>query len=159
MANYSFFIKYISFVWFVIHGLGGSAVCISQSEKIDVLEDVLSIHRQKFSWMIEKELDSLESLLDDDVVYIHSNGWQESKSDVINNIKSDHLNYIKVNIIEAYARQYGNTVIVNGKGVFDVALDEKPIEIWLNYTEVYHRKSGDKWLLVSRHANSSKRSE
>ena len=67
-------------------------------------------------------------------------------------MKSGKLNYLKVNVTEAKARIYKNTAIVNGKGVFNVMLEGKPVEINLLYTEVYINKKNN-WQLASRHAN------
>lgn len=113
--------------------------------------NVLKLHQDKFRWMAGVQLDSLGALLDDGVRYIHSNGWIESKQEVLENLRSKKLSYNSVTIEEAQARAYGKTVTVVGKGKFSVAMDGKPIELSLLYTEVYvrHRKH---WKLVSRHA-------
>ncbi len=129
-------------IFFLIAGL-----CNAQSAK----EDVLEIHSKKFEWMSSKQLDSLSALLDEDVLYIHSNGWIESKEEVLGNLESEKLIYRKVTVEKADARAYDKTVIVQGSGLFEVALEGKPIDIKLNYTEVYINVEGA-WKLVSRHA-------
>ncbi len=113
---------------------------------------VLELHQKKFDWMINKQYDSLQMVLEKQLVYIHSNGWIETKAEVIADLKSGKLNYLKVNVTEAKARIYKNTAIVNGKGIFNVMLEGKPVEINLLYTEVYINKK-NKWQLASRHAN------
>ena len=113
---------------------------------------ILELHQKKFDWMVNKQYDSLQMVLENQLVYIHSNGWIETKAEVIADLKSGKLNYIKVNVTEAKARIYKNTAIINGKGVFNVMLEGKPVEINLLYTEVYINKK-DKWQLASRHAN------
>ncbi len=124
-----------------------SGLCHAQSDK----EDVLSLHQKKFEWMSSKQLDSLSLLLDKDVLYIHSNGWIETKEEVLGNIESGKLSYRKVTVDKADAREYDKTVIVQGSGLFEVALEGKPLDIKLNYTEVYVNVDGE-WKLVSRHA-------
>jgi len=113
---------------------------------------VLELHQKKFDWMINKQYDSLQIVLEKELIYVHSNGWIETKAEVIADLKSGKLNYIKVNVTEAKARIYKNTAIVNGKGVFNVILEGKPVEINLLYTEVYINKKNN-WQLASRHAN------
>jgi len=112
---------------------------------------VLQLHHDKFRWMTMAQLDSLGLVLDDRVRYIHSNGWVESRTEVLENLRSKKLSYQAVTVEEAQARAYGKSVVVVGKGKFQVALDGKPLEINLLYTEVYvrHKK---RWKLVSRHA-------
>lgn len=113
---------------------------------------ILQLHESKFSWLVNKQYDSLKAVLDEQLIYIHSNGWTESKSDIIADLKSGKLNYLGVKVSEAKARFFKGTAIVTGKGTFNVVMEGKPIELQLAYTEVYVEKKKS-WKLVSRHAN------
>src|ERR1700704_30322 len=80
---------------------------------------VLDLSKRKFDWLINKQYDSLNASLDDKLEYIHSNGWVQSKTDVINDSKSGSMVYQSVDIKEAKARAYNNdVVIVTGTGTF-----------------------------------------
>ena len=113
---------------------------------------VLKLHENKFRWMVNKQFDSLNAVLDDRVQYVHSNGWTEDKKEIIEDMKSGKLTMTSVKVTEANARVYKGFAIVNGKGVFSVIMDGKPLDISLLYTEVYAKRQNG-WLLVSRHAN------
>jgi hypothetical protein len=113
---------------------------------------VLRLHEKKFQWMTKKQLDSLNNILDPRVVYVHSNGWQQNKKEIIDDLKSGKLVMNNVTVTEAKARVYKGAVIINGKGKFDVMVDGKAVVLDLLYTEVYVRKNAG-WLLVTRHAN------
>lgn len=113
---------------------------------------VLRLHEKKFQFMAKKQLDSLNAILDERVVYVHSNGWQQNKKEVIEDLKNGKLIMNSVTVTEAKARVYKGAVIINGKGKFDVVVEGKPVVIELLYTEVYVRKK-EGWLLVTRHAN------
>lgn len=113
---------------------------------------VLRLHENKFRWMVNKKLDSLNAILDERVVYVHSNGWTENKKEIIEDLRSGKLVMNSVTITEAKARVYKGVVIINGKGNFNVLVDGKAVDINLVYTEVYVRREKG-WLLVSRHAN------
>lgn len=113
---------------------------------------LLQLHEKKFRWMTEKKLDSLQTILDERLVYIHSNGWMETAKEVIDDLKSGKLTMNSVQVTEAMVRVFkNNTGIVNGKGVFNVMVNDKQVELSLYYTEVYIKKKNN-WLLVSRHA-------
>lgn len=112
---------------------------------------VLSLHNKKFNWMIEGKTDSLEMVLHPDLMYIHSNGWTETKEEMSANLKNGKLEYHKVHIKESQVRVSGNTAIVTGKGVFSVSLEGKQSEFPLYYTEVYVLDN-DTTRLISRHA-------
>jgi Domain of unknown function (DUF4440) len=124
----------------------------SQTEKQTKEQTVLALHVKKFDWMVQKQYDSLETVLDKELMYIHSNGWIESKDEVMADLKSGKLNYTSVKITEAKARIFKTTAVVTGKGIFNVVMENKPLEIQLMYTEVYVEKKGN-WMIVSRHAN------
>lgn len=94
---------------------------------------VLDLSKNKFGWMIRMKYDSLESVLDDRLLFVHSNGWTENKQELIQDIKSGKLRYVNIDITESTARLYTNTAIVTGKGKYIV--------------------NNGKWLLTSRHAN------
>lgn len=124
------------------------------AQQSNIEKYVLALHEKKFEWMCHKQLDSLASVLDDRLVYIHSSGWMETKTDMINDLSSGKLIMNKVTVNEATADYFkDNTVIVHGKGVFNVTgTDGKSVDINLYYTEVYMKKKSN-WLLVTRHAS------
>ena len=113
---------------------------------------ILDLSKKKFDWLIAKQSDSLEYLLDDRAQYIHSSGWIQNKKEVVEDLASGRLNYNKVTIKEASARLYNTTAIVTGLGTLEGINDGKPFSLDLRYTEVYI-KNGNHWKLVLRHAN------
>ena len=112
---------------------------------------VLKLHETKFRWMVNKKLDSLNTILDERIVYVHSNGWVQNKKEIIEDLKSGKLVMNSVIVTEAVARVYKGFVIINGKGVFNVIVDGNAVEINLLYSEVYAKREKG-WLLVSRQA-------
>jgi hypothetical protein len=115
-------------------------------------QQVLDLSKKKFHWLTGMQLDSLESMLDDRLLFIHSSGWTETKTELIQDLKSGKLRYVRVDVEETSVRMYEKTAIVTGKGKFFVVLEGKDLEINLSYTEVYVQR-GNKWVLASRHAN------
>jgi hypothetical protein len=124
---------------------------IDKKIKEDLESSIHSIHLKKFKWFASQQFDSLTTLLHEDVHYIHSNGWKESKAEVIANIKSGKLTYTDVKVHESNVRVIDQTGVVTGKGTFYVSMDGKPYAFDLYYTEVYVvTDEGIK--LISRHA-------
>jgi len=114
-------------------------------------KDLEALHAQKFEWMQQRNLDSLDTYLHPTLVYVHSNAWRETKEEVMENLAEKKLEYHQVDILDSKIRIDGTTGIVNGKGQFQVALNGSPLTIHLDYTEVYVW-NGSKWMLMSRHA-------
>jgi hypothetical protein len=115
-------------------------------------QGVLDLSKRKFDWLISNQYDSLIALLDDKAQYIHSNGWIQTKNEVIEDSKSGKLKYQSVSIKDAQARIYGTSAVVTGLGTFAGIKEGNSFSMDLRYTEVYVR-SGNRWKLVSRHAN------
>ena len=124
----------------------------SQTKKEKIEQNIITLHKKKFDWLISKQYDSLAALFSENVEYIHSNGWIENKTEIIDDLKSGKLNYKRVEVSEAKVRLSKNAAILTGKGVFFVTMDNKDLEIKLLYSEVYIKEKG-KWLLTHRHAN------
>jgi ketosteroid isomerase-like protein len=132
------------FLFFVLISWGTTTSAQTASDTL------LALHVQKFDWMVAQDTAALAKLLHDDVVYIHSNGWHEAKTAILMNLVTGKLTYKKVTVEQSQVRLFGQMAIVNGVGIFEVALDGKPLTIKLDYTEVYSFEAG--WKLVSRHA-------
>lgn len=118
----------------------------------DTEQTLLLLSKKKFEWLVKKEIDSLNLVLDERVRYVHSNGWTQNKKEIIEDIHTGKLNYLSIEVKSNAVRLYQNTAIVNGRGSFQVSMDGKPLTIELSYTEVYV-KENKKWLLASRHSN------
>jgi len=113
---------------------------------------VLDLCKQKFQWMIHGRVDSLESVLDDRLKFIHSTGWTQTKRELLSDVKSGKLNYQSIAVSDMEVRLYGTTAIVTGTGTFSGTNTGEPFVVNLLFTEVYVLKN-KVWLLASRHAN------
>lgn len=127
-------------------------IVISASAQTKEEQEIIQVSKNKFRWMIEMKLDSLADVLDDRLMFIHSNGWTENKQALIQDIKSGKLRYQSIEVRDLLVRIYPKTAILTGKGNFKVLLDGNELEINLSFTEVYVLKK-NRWLLASRHSN------
>jgi hypothetical protein len=128
---------------------------VGSTEGLAQLSDEQQVRQlvyKKFEWMRMLRIDSLTDMLDENLMYIHSNGWVETREDVINNLKNGKLVYRQVTINEATVRLYPNTAIVTGKGAFSGMNSGTEFSLNLLFTEVYVKKI-NRWLLASRHAS------
>jgi len=135
----------ITFFAFVI--VSCSALAQSFNE-----QEVLSLSERKFKWMINLNMDSLENILDENVMYVHSNGWTQNKQEIIEDFRTKKLVLNKVDILETKIRNFENTYIINGKGEFSGTINSVVFSVTLLYTEVYIFRN-NKLFLFSRHAN------
>ena len=139
--------KLLAIVLFAVHCSLFTASAQSKEEK-----QILDLSKKKFEWMIHKQYDSLNAMVDDNIKYVHSNGWVQSKKEMADDFKSGKISLQDVTTEDATVRLYEHTALLDGKGKFKGLMNDKPFELELMYTEVYILKN-NKWLLVSRHAN------
>ena len=116
-------------------------------------QEIISLSRKKFRWMVEAKLDSLRDVLDDRLTYTHSSGWVQTKNDVINDFTNGKLTYQSIDIQELKARVYPTTAIVNGRGKFSVTVNSTMVITYaLMFTET-NVLIDKKWKLAARHSN------
>jgi hypothetical protein len=136
---------------FIVTGLLFSCIVFvfaqSKQEK-----EVLEVSRAKFNWLVNKNIDSLHFVLDDRLTYIHSNGWVQSKKELMDDLLSGKLTYDKIEVLESTVRLYSKSAIVTGKGKFVASLSGTTNTFDLTYTETYVLQKRE-WKLVSRHAS------
>jgi hypothetical protein len=115
---------------------------------------IIQCSAEKFTEMIQGNVTSLSNLLHSNLRYVHSNGWVETKEDVLENIRSGKLVYHSIEILETEVRSGDGFAVLIGRGIFSVSLEGKPMELELKFTEVYvYDRKVKQWLLYSRHAN------
>ena len=124
-----------------------SATAQSKQEK-----DVIALSSAKFKWIVSKNIDSLNYVLDERLTFIHSNGWMQTKKELIEDLQSGKLNYVSIEVASATARVYPKSAVVTGRRAFTFTMDGKTNTIQLAYTETYVLQKRE-WKLASRHAN------
>lgn len=135
-----------------IYTVAGLMLCFNlvvSAQNAPAEKYVKAFSETKNRWLIENNIDSIRSLLDNRCLYMHSNGWVQTADEVIKDMQSKKLVYKKVTIAESQARQFESMVIVTGKGRFEGEVDGKAFGMVLMYTEVYVKRKSS-WKLVSR---------
>jgi hypothetical protein len=112
-------------------------------------QKVINLSAAKYRWMVNLEFDSLQAVLHDRMVYIHSNGWSENKKELIDDLRSGKLIMKSVEVQSATAHLFNQTAIVNGQAKFVGEANGTAFSFDLLYSEGYIKENG-KWLLISR---------
>jgi len=125
---------------------------VSLAQQTPAEKFVTTLSKNKNNWLLNKQYDSVQSILDSRCLYIHSNGWIQNKAEVLDDMKTEKLVYQTIEVSNTTARQYEKMVIVNGNGAFAGTINGNAFKVNLVFTEVYvNRKNG--WKLTSRHAS------
>ena len=74
-------------------------------------QELLKLSKQKWDWMSERNVDALDTLFDDQAVFVHM-GATMTKSQELDVIKSGFIHYKKAEIEDGSVRFFGSTAIV-----------------------------------------------
>jgi hypothetical protein len=122
------------------------------SERAAVEDELRALSKAKWRWATDGELDRLEDLFDDELVFVHLIGDIRSKAEWIGELRSGRFVYERIEPHETLARALGQDAgVVVGRGTFTV---NGGLVFRLVCTEVYARFDGE-WKLANLHACTS----
>ncbi|TLM93375.1 nuclear transport factor 2 family protein [Hymenobacter jeollabukensis] len=95
-----------------IHGKDGKP----NAKDAAAAKEVEALERQRFEAQVKKDYAFLEKVFADDLVYTHSNGKQNGKTDYIQSIRDGKSVYDKIDVEALNVRGYndGKAAVVNG---------------------------------------------
>jgi ketosteroid isomerase-like protein len=106
--------------------------------------EISSLEDQRFQAQVGGDLDALERLLSDQLVYTHSSASVDTKASFIESIKTRRP-YQKVERSGEEVRLHGDTAVVTGQARIDLNGGR---QLNLRYTDVWV-KSADGWRMVA----------
>lgn len=96
----------------------------------------------------------LSSILDENLSYGHSNGWVESKENVLQNLASGKLKYIEIKEDSILSKSEDALGYIRYVAEMSVEMDGKPMNLRLKVLEVWRKKNGT-WKLFARQATKA----
>ena len=110
-------------------------------------QDVISLSKEKWRWMSERNVDSLTALFHDDAVFVHMGGTM-SKSQELEVIRSGGIHYKSAEIQEVSVKLIGTTAILLNRIRLVAVVGGKEVTNPFVVTEVYVQQGGT-WKLGS----------
>jgi len=96
--------------------------------------------------MTHRDLNALEPMRAQDLIYCRANGRCESKAQLLQSLKSGRIRYRAVNILSLRPRTAAGAVIVNGSIAVDGTMDGEVVNMQMVYMAVYVRRDA-RWRL------------
>ena len=110
-------------------------------------QKIINLSKQKWDWMSEKNVDSLNVLFDDKAMFIHMGGtW--GKTQEITTIKSGAIWYKKAEVYSVVVNMFGNTAILLNDIDLVAEVGGNEVTNPFMVTEVYIKENG-KWKMGS----------
>lgn len=113
----------------------------------NVEQEILGLSKEKWRWMSERKLDSLEALFHEEAVFVHMGGTM-SRSQELDVIKTGRIHYKQADIQEVSVRIIGTTAIVLNKIRLLAVVGGTEVTNPFVVTEVYVQQGGA-WKLAS----------
>jgi hypothetical protein len=110
-------------------------------------QDLITLSKQKWQWMAERNVEALDKLLAEEAVFVHM-GATMNKSDELEVIKSGRIQYKDAQIQEVSVRFVGGAAILLNKIRLVAVVGGNEVVNPFNVTEVYVKLDGA-WKLAS----------
>ena len=118
-----------------------------QSSNSSVERELINLSKQKWQWMSERKVDSLDALFHEKAVFVHM-GATMTKTQELEVIKSGTIQYKTVEIQEASVRFIDKTAIILNKIRLVAVVGGNEVTNPFMVTEVYVQHEGN-WKLAS----------
>jgi Domain of unknown function (DUF4440) len=110
-------------------------------------KEIINLSKQKWQWMSDKNVDSLNVLFDEKAMFVHMGGsW--GKTQEITTIKNGGIWYKKAEVYSVIVNMFGNTaILLNDIDLLAVVGGNEVVHSFM-VTEVYIKEKG-KWKMGS----------
>jgi ketosteroid isomerase-like protein len=115
---------------------------LSAAETADPRQEVLAADARRFAAMVQGDLAALENLLTEDLTYTHSSGKVETRTEILESLRSGRLRYLAAEPSESAVRLHGETAIVTGRADLRVSAQGGELTLPVRFTEVWVKSSG-----------------
>ena len=108
------------------------------------MDEILALEDQRIEAMTNGDVETLEKILADDLIYTHTTARLDTKASFIDAVKTGKSNYKSVVRKDIQVRQFGDTAVVTGHAKFHVG-DNK---FEARFIDVYVKRKGA-WQMVA----------
>jgi hypothetical protein len=116
-------------------------------QNVNLEQEVINLSKEKWHWMSERKVDSLDALFHEKAVFVHMGGTM-SRDQELNVIKSGGIHYKKADIHEVSVNIIGTTAILLNRITLLAVVGGNEVTNPFTVTEVYVQQDGS-WKLAS----------
>ena len=110
-------------------------------------QEIINLSKQKWNWMADKNVDSLDVLFDDKSMFVHMGGsW--GKTQELTTVKSGGIWYKKAEVYAVVVNIFGNTAILLNDIDLQAVVGRNEVTNPFMVTEVFIKENG-KWKMGS----------
>ena len=110
---------------------------------------IIDLDRKRMQAMANKDIATLEAVLADDLVYTHSSARLDAGVDRRPRGHAADQALLGVEPSDVKAQDLGDTVVLTGVAHIKVVSNGTPNAFGVRYTDVYAKRDGGKWQMVT----------
>ena len=111
-------------------------------------DELRAVQAQRFQAMIDADIEALDAILAEDLVYTHTTGSVDSKAKLVASIGAGTVNYASIEPSDINLRVFGNVAVIVGRAAMHVIAQGQDHILAIRFTEVYVNQDAG-WQLVS----------
>jgi ketosteroid isomerase-like protein len=109
---------------------------------------IIELDRKRMTAMAEKNVDTLNQVIADDLIYTHSSARTDTKQTLIGAMQSGATVYTSVVPSDVVAQDLGDSVVLTGVAAISVTSGGKPNSFRVRFTDVYAKRAAG-WQMVT----------
>src|SRR5262245_5911697 len=116
-----------------------------------ITEEIHPLEDRRYAAMLAGDVEALDTLLDDDLVYTHSSGTADTKQSYLAGVRDKIWEYLTVRREDERITVRGDTALVHSRLVIDIRvrgaerpLDNRALAVWV--------RAGGTWRLLALHS-------
>jgi hypothetical protein len=113
-----------------------------------VEKEIRDLEALRFHAMEKADVETLDRIISDDLIYTHSSGLRQSKFDVIGVLGSTEMKYESITPYDVRVRIYNGTAIVAGRATINIKAHGERESFEICYLDVYVKQEG-RWQMVA----------
>lgn len=116
-------------------------------ENVNLEQEVINLSKEKWNWMSERNMETLDALFHEKSVFVHMGGsWGKERE--IEIIKNGGIHYKRADIHEVSVNIIGATAVLLNRVTLLAVVGGNEVTNPFMVTEVYVQQNGD-WMLAS----------
>jgi ketosteroid isomerase-like protein len=117
-------------------------------QTVPALAEVEATERARFQAWTRADIDAIQPVLADDLVYCHSTGQCQTKAELVAALQSRETVYRSMEVLELRPRAAAGAVVVNGKLAIQAESKGQATAFKGIYTDVYVKRDG-RWQMIA----------
>ncbi|RZF25908.1 MULTISPECIES: nuclear transport factor 2 family protein [unclassified Paraburkholderia] len=114
-----------------------------------MIEAIRGLERERFRAMVDGDGQSLDTLLADNVSYVHTNGKRETKRQFIDGIVAGRRRYRQIEVQSQDVLPAGReTYVVTGRALIEMEANNGALLFPIAYTAIHTHEDGQ-WRLIA----------